>query len=82
MAEYRSNIILARLGLVSSTFSIVQILVHLHFDQVSSVLALNAIEKGSPEKVSQMITEMVFQYSKKDKCKRYIFSSKNQNIFF
>ena len=42
--------------LVSSTFKIVQSLVHSHFDLVSSVLGLDATEK-----VSQTLTEITVE---------------------
>ena len=57
------------LGVVSSTFKIVQILVHSHFDLVSLPLALEATELVS-EPVNQMAVELInilsFQYSKRD----------------
>ena len=43
---------------VSSTFSIVQILVQSHFEQVSSVLALGGTEPVS-ESVTQMAVELI-----------------------
>ena len=46
------------LWFVSSTFWIVQILVHSHFDLVSSVLALDATEPVS-EPVAQMALELI-----------------------
>ena len=46
------------LWFVSSTFWIVQILVHSHFDLVSSVLALDANEPVS-EPVAQMALELI-----------------------
>ena len=46
------------LWFVSSTFWIVQILVHSHFDLVSSVLALDATEPAS-ETVAQMALELI-----------------------
>ena len=46
------------LWFVSSTFWIVQILVHSHFDLVSSVLALEATEPVS-EPVTQMAVELI-----------------------
>ena len=62
---------------VSSTFWIVQILVHPEFDLVSLLEALEATEPVS-EPVPQMALELInmtiisFQYSKQDKCKSYI----------
>ena len=45
-------------GVVSSTFFIVQILVHSHFDLVSSFLAVEATESVS-EPVTQMVLELI-----------------------
>ena len=62
---------------VSSTFWIVQILVHPEFDLVSLLELLEATEPV-PEPVPQMALELInmtiisFQYSKQDKCKSYI----------
>ena len=49
---------LCRIGVVSSTFSIAQILVQSHFELVSSVLALEATEPVS-EPVTQMAVELI-----------------------
>ena len=63
---------------VSSTFWIVQILVHPEFDLVSLLEALEATEPVS-ELVTQMAVELInihliftSQYSKRDECKSYI----------
>ena len=48
----------SRLRFISSTFLIVQILVYSHFDLVSSLLALDAIEPVS-QPVIQVAVEMI-----------------------
>ena len=62
-------------GVVSSLLYIFQILVHSHFDLVSSLLALDVTVPVS-EPVTQMAVELKtfisFQYSKSDKGKSYI----------
>ena len=47
-----------KLRIVSSTFLIVQILVESHFEQVSSVLALEVTERVS-EPVTQLAVELI-----------------------
>ena len=60
---------------ISSTFLIVQILVHWHFDLVSSLLALEAT-KTVTEPVTEMALELIYNHiisvRKREKPKSYI----------